>query len=75
MTLVNSQAGRAQSVVAQFEPSLYSGVIPKDFSPEEPALSAVEGIWRTGSNAGQGRVSASRQILHGLKAVQDDACW
>jgi len=32
--------------VAEFETILTSGVILRDFSPEEPALSAVEGIWR-----------------------------
>ena len=26
--------------------SLYNGVILRDFSPEGPALSEVEGIWR-----------------------------
>jgi hypothetical protein len=32
--------------VAQFGQARYTGVILKDFSPEEPALSAVEGIPR-----------------------------
>jgi len=47
-------------------PSLSSGVILRDFSPEG-----------SGNRPQQRRVKAvstSRQILHGLKAVQDDAC-
>ncbi len=56
------------------KPSLYNGVILRDVSPEEPALSEVEGIWRASApRAAAKGVSASRQILHGLKAVQDDA--
>jgi hypothetical protein len=56
----------------KFETIFYHRVILRDFSPEEPALSEVEGsgAQRTKSSGG---VSASRQILHGLKAVQDDA--
>ena len=46
------------------KPSLSSGVILRDFSPEG-----------CGAHPQQGRgVSGARQILHGLKAVQDDAC-
>ena len=68
-----SSVPRKRRVVAQFEQVL-PGVILRDFSPEEPALSEVEGIWRaSAATPGQRGVSASRQILHGLKAVQDDA--
>ena len=53
-------------VVARFETVPLHRVILWDFSPEGSGAHRQQ-------RKGKG-VSVSRQILHGLKAVQDDAC-
>jgi hypothetical protein len=50
-------------VAAEFEMQLLQRVILRDFSPEEPALSEVEGILRAGARWLAFFVSAPRQTL------------
>ncbi len=37
----------------EFDKNALPDVILRDFSPEEPALCEVEGIWRAGRNSGR----------------------
>jgi hypothetical protein len=47
-------------------PTGQPGVILRDFSPEEPALSGVEGILRASVQLWTSRICASRKMLRKL---------
>jgi hypothetical protein len=63
----NREGRRGNKGSGSISANPYTGVILKDFSPEELALSEVEGIWRVPPQMAAKCISAPRQILRKLR--------